>query len=666
MLRNMKLGVRLGAGFSVVLALTAFMVVYTTIQLNSISADTAVIVNDRVPQIVGTNQIINDVNQATLAVRNMLILDDRAEMNKEDKHITEAGSRITKNIDRLTETITTEEGKRLLSKMQADRQEYLIAQTRARELLLKEGRRDEARKVLLTELSAAQQKYTATVEELIDFQVKMANTDGNRAILLSSSVRNALAGIAVAVFLLGALIALFITLSIVRPIERCREIAEKIARGETGMEIAVDSKDETGSLMAAMKNMTASIRKLITDAGMLSKAAVEGKLSTRADAARHEGDFRKIVQGVNDTLDAVIKPVEEASVALEKMANNDFTASVTGEYHGDHARIKVNINRVLDILNESLGKVAEVTTQVASSSQQLSSTAEEMSAGAEQQTTQTQQVATSVEEMTVTVQEVAKNSTAAAQRAADAGETAVKGGEVVDQTVSGMARISESVRELQNVINELTKNSEKIGNIIGVIDDVADQTNLLALNAAIEAARAGEQGRGFAVVADEVRKLAERTTASTKEIASMVKSIQEDTAKASGSMDRSAREVENGMSCATTAGQSLKEIVAGARIVTDMVKQIAGASEQQAAAAEEISSNMESIASVSKQNAAGAQQTSSASQELSSLTEELQKLVNRFRLREDSIHTVQKLTNEHSFEIVNGKGVRKVEQRKAS
>jgi len=196
-----------------------------------------------------------------------------------------------------------------------------------------------------------------------------------------------------------------------------------------------------------------------------------------------------------------------------------------------------------------------------------------------------------------------------------------------------MEKIAKSVSDLQVVIQGLNKNSEKIGDIVGVIDDVADQTNLLALNAAIEAARAGEQGRGFAVVADEVRKLAERTTSSTKEIADMVKSIQGDTSQAVSSMEEAGKEVKEGVGVAGKAGGALKKIMEMSQGVNQIVQQIATAAEEQAAASEEISSNVESITSVSKQSASGVQQTSSAAQELSSLTDNLQSLVNQFKLR---------------------------------
>lgn len=318
------------------------------------------------------------------------------------------------------------------------------------------------------------------------------------------------------------------------------------------------------------------------------------------------------------------------------------------------------LDNMAENLDNAMGQIASASSQVASSSQELSSTSEEMASGSEEQTSQTSQVATSVEEMSATVQQVAKNSNLAAGKAKTAGDTAKKGGEVVELSISGMTKIAEAVKGLQVVIQGLSRNSEKIGDIVGVIDDVADQTNLLALNAAIEAARAGEQGRGFAVVADEVRKLAERTSSSTKEISDMVRSIQGDTTQAVSSMEMSAKEVTEGTKLSQQAGEALREIVNGALSVQEMVTQIATAAEQQSAAAEEISSNVESIASVSKQTASGAQQTSSSAQELSGLSDELQQLVNRFKLKNKiEIHQAniakKKTAAPVKFDVVNHK-----------
>jgi len=342
---------------------------------------------------------------------------------------------------------------------------------------------------------------------------------------------------------------------------------------------------------------------------------------------------RQIVNPIN----AVVNMIKDIA-----QGEGDLTKRIDVTSEDEVGALGNWFNTFVDKVHDIIAQVASTTAQVSSASQQLSATSEEMASGAEEQTSQTSQVATSVEEMSATVQQVAKNANVAATSAKDSGNTAKKGGEIVQETVNGMNRINGAVSELQTVIKALSQGSEKIGNIIGVIDDVADQTNLLALNAAIEAARAGEQGRGFAVVADEVRKLAERTTTSTKEIAEMVKVIQEDTGKAVSSMETGSKEVASGVKLAEQAGVSLKEIVAGVQSMQDMIQQIATAAEEQSAAAEEISSNVESIASVAKQRAAGTQQAASAAQDLSQLSEGLQNLVNQFKLKEGAVKHVEK------------------------
>lgn len=181
-------------------------------------------------------------------------------------------------------------------------------------------------------------------------------------------------------------------------------------------------------------------------------------------------------------------------------------------------------------------------------------------------------------------------------------------------------------------MEELGKSSDQIGHIIGVIDDIADQTNLLALNAAIEAARAGEQGRGFAVVADEVRKLAERTTTATKEIAQMIKSIQDETKLAVTAMEQGTKQVEEGVSSTAKAGESLQEIIRMSEQVGEMITHIATAATEQSSATEQVNNNMDQIARLVKESAVGAQQSAKACQDLSGLALDLQKMVGEFKL----------------------------------
>jgi methyl-accepting chemotaxis protein len=244
--------------------------------------------------------------------------------------------------------------------------------------------------------------------------------------------------------------------------------------------------------------------------------------------------------------------------------------------------------------------------------------------------------------MTKTIVENSKNAGNTAETAKRAKDAAEQGGVVVEETVAGMKRIAEVVNKSAGTVKALGKSSDQIGEIIGVIDDIADQTNLLALNAAIEAARAGDQGRGFAVVADEVRKLAERTTKATKEIAGMIKTIQSDTTGAVASMEEGTKEVDSGIKLADRAGESLKEIVGMIQNLTDMVSQIAAASEEQSSASEQISKNVEAISTVTGETAQGTQQIARAAEDLNRLTENLQQILGKFKVASgSSVHASQ-------------------------
>jgi methyl-accepting chemotaxis protein len=293
------------------------------------------------------------------------------------------------------------------------------------------------------------------------------------------------------------------------------------------------------------------------------------------------------------------------------------------------------LNKMKNNLSEIVQSIAATAEHVASASEQLSSSATLQAQGAETQSNQTTQVATAMQEMSSTVLQVSENSTKAAESSRHAAETAREGGAIVEETLGKMRVIAISVDGTAKKMEELGKSSDQIGRIAGVIDDIADQTNLLALNAAIEAARAGEQGRGFAVVADEVRKLAERTTTATKEIAQMIKNIQDETKTAVTAMEEGTKQVEDGVSSTTRAGDSLKQIIHMSEQVGEMITHIATAATQQSSASEEINNNMEQIARLVKESTDGAQQSAKACSDLSGLALDLQKMVSNFRLADN-------------------------------
>jgi methyl-accepting chemotaxis protein len=332
----------------------------------------------------------------------------------------------------------------------------------------------------------------------------------------------------------------------------------------------------------------------------------------------------------------VANPLRDAVDRFRDIAEGegDLTKRLEAASQDEVGELSRWFNVFMDKLHEIICQVTSSTEHIASATEEISASANQQAQGAETQKDQTTQVATAMQEMSSTVMQVSDNSNRAADAARKAEETARQGGTIVEVTLTKMRLIAESVSATARKMESLGKSSDQIGRIIGVIDDIADQTNLLALNAAIEAARAGEQGRGFAVVADEVRKLAERTTTATKEIAQMIQNIQDETKIAVQAMEDGTRQVQVGVESTAHAGGSLKEIIAMSEQVGEMITHIATAATQQSSATEQVNNNMEQIAVVLRESATGAQQAAKACQALSNLALDLQNMVGKFKVDE--------------------------------
>ncbi len=409
---------------------------------------------------------------------------------------------------------------------------------------------------------------------------------------------------------------------------------KRISEGDFDFEIPPKDKDD--EIAPALNDTINTLKELKSETDTMTRWAKEGDLESRGNAEKFKGGYREIVNGLNNTIIEIIIRVREAENVMVELSEGNLTARMDGDYKGNYKKLQGIVNKLAGSLESLIFDVSDAVSATASASSQISSSTEEMASGAQEQSAQTSEVASAVEEMTRTIIETTKNSGVAYNIAKEAGEIAKEGGKVVDETVKGMIRIANVVQKSSVTVKQLGQSSSQIGEIIQVIDDIADQTNLLALNAAIEAARAGEQGRGFAVVADEVRKLAERTTKATKEIAQMIERIQADTNGAVQSIDEGNSEVEKGKNLANEAGASLKNIIDSTDKVLGMVNSVAMASEEQSAVAEQISKNIETISNVTHQASAGTQQIAKSAEDLSRLTNNLLIQIGKFKINNAS------------------------------
>jgi methyl-accepting chemotaxis protein len=328
----------------------------------------------------------------------------------------------------------------------------------------------------------------------------------------------------------------------------------------------------------------------------------------------------------------IVAPIKKTVEAIEEVARGDLTKRIevtSTDEIGDMAR---HFNGFVEKLHEAITHVAESSDAVSSAARTLDSATEQMAAGVEEAAIQVNSVATASEEMSKTSSEIAQNCVLAARSSDEATRSGNTGEAVTRQTMSIMGRISDRVKDSAEVIKSLGARSDQIGQIVGLINDVADQTNLLALNAAIEAARAGEHGRGFAVVADEVRKLAERTAVATKEINSTIRAMQTETKKAVSSMEEGVNEVGIGTAEAAKSGEALQEILDQINKVTSEINQIAVASEQETATTNGIASSIQQISQVMHETARTIQENATSSSQLAELANGLQVLVKQFRL----------------------------------
>ena len=413
------------------------------------------------------------------------------------------------------------------------------------------------------------------------------------------------------------------------------EITEQVKQAEH--EIALLVKDELMVDLAAASS-AAAVRDIQSLADALVDASDKTMVATKSVAHNVETAMLIFGLAVGSLLSFIMarslssRIRETVTVVSEIVSTLDMTRRVPEKGADEMTSVSASINKLLDTTQSTLKEVALASNEVAAASTEIAATSEEIAHGMSQQTGRVNEVSSAIEEMAASVMDVADKANSASRSAEESGESATKGVNIVEETVHGMNEINEAVQGTATAVAELGKRGEQIGQIIEVINDIADQTNLLALNAAIEAARAGEHGRGFAVVADEVRKLADRTTAATDEIGESIEAIQRETTEAVKRMNDGSTKVSEGEEKASTAGDSIRTIVNSSHDVTSMVQSIAAAAQEQSTATQAVAQSSDQISSVTRETNDAVGQAAQAAGELSQRAEQLKQLVDRFQV----------------------------------
>ena len=680
MLNNLKIGIRLSIGFAAVLALLCAVALIGINALGGLNTEVDNLVKDKYPKTILATDVVRAMNMVAQINRNMLIITDPAELQNQRARMTNERNKITETINKLDAEISSAEGKKALTKIQQARASYVSTLEHFLGLVQR-NERDAAIRLLYGDFRPVSDAYLGSIRELIDLQDGLMDKAGADAEKAYSDARTLLITLTVVAILIGIGIALLITRSIVRPVGEAVEIADKIAAGDFNVKIDTIAKDEVGQVLGALEKAVTAVKTMSVEAGGLSRAAIEGKLSTRADATRYQGEYRTIVEGVNATLDAVIGPLNVTAKYVDDISKGVIPPIITDNYNGDFNLIKTNLNNMVKMMsdllaqtdiiikaagegelskranaalfvggwnqlvsginqtlenvvgpindvrrvmaameqgdmtqtitanyrgdfdalkqaiNNTIARLSETITQINTAADalnnaaaQVSATAQSLSQSSSEQAASVEESSASIEQMTASINQNSENAKVTDGMATKSSTEAVEGGEAVKNTVAAM---------------------KDIAGKIGIIDDIAYQTNLLALNAAIEAARAGEHGKGFAVVAAEVRKLAERSQVAAQEIGQLA---------------------GNSVSLAERAGSLLDEMVPSIRKTSDLVQEIASASQEQSAGVVQINSAMNQLNKATQQNASASEELAATAEELGGQAGQLQEIMGFFNV----------------------------------
>jgi len=607
MLKNAKIGVKLSVGFGILIVVILVISALAIQSLTTLNQSVKKAFDIEFEKVVTSTEMLDHVNLVSIDWLYIPVINDPRETVILQSEINENVGAVSRLLDKFDGLITTPEGRRQYEVVLKNRVSFRDIQGRMAKAL-EDNDTNKLLDIMQHEYKPSQRTFINSINDLNELTTGMLAGIG---VAIEKKVNTTLTTtvlIAVIGLVISIILAVMITKMITSPLQRCLEVANNLSKGNTNVDIEINSHDETGVLAASMQNMVKSIQEMYADVTKLTEEATGGHIQARADHKRHAGDYAKIIKGINGILDALTKPISDAMSVMNSLSHKDLTARMNGHYKGEMETFKDNINTAATSLEKSLQLVDMGVDQITSASSEIS-TGSQMLAEA------TSENASALEEVSSSLEEI--NSLTASNA-----ENAREGLKLADLAVQAVDAGNVYMEKMNKAMDAIMKSSQETGKIIKTIDEIAFQTNLLALNAAVEAAHAGDAGKGFAVVAEEVKNLAQRSAAAASDTNALI--------------EEATKNSQVGTEIVQQVTTSFLEMKEQFNKVKSIVNEISVSSNEQSHGVNQINVGISEMNRVTQQNAANAEQSASAAEELRGQAGDLKQMVNEFKISRDN------------------------------